>query len=120
MTIFDLKLDRSRPEAAYRQIYRSLREAILSGALPSGTRLPAGRRLADEADVARITVSRAYDQLAAEGLVERRVGSGTFVSGELPKDDAISVHNKPARFSPELTDWGRQVLSLASATERGV
>ncbi|HEY1408310.1 MAG TPA: PLP-dependent aminotransferase family protein [Promineifilum sp.] len=120
MTILDLKLDRSRPEAAYRQIYRSLREAILSGALPSGTRLPAGRRLADEANVARITVSRAYDQLAAEGLVERRAGSGTFVSGELPKDEAISGHNKPARFNPELTDWGRQVLSLASATDRGV
>lgn len=67
----------------YRRIYDWIRAAILDGALPGGTRLPPGRALASQLGVSRNTVSNAFDQLLAEGFIEGRAGSGTFVA-ELP------------------------------------
>lgn len=64
----------------WRQVYAQLRESILSGELAGGTLLPASRTLARELKVARNTVEAALLRLAAEGLVERRVGSGTRVA----------------------------------------
>ena len=66
-------------EPLFRQIYQGLREAILSGALQQGGRLPSSRDLADQLGVSRTIVVLAYDQLAAEGFVSGRGGSGTYV-----------------------------------------
>ena len=63
-----------------RQLYQALRERILDGRLPGGARLPASRELAALLDVSRNTVTRAFDQLYAEGYVAGRVGDGTYVS----------------------------------------
>ena len=63
-----------------RQLYQALRERILDGRLPAGARLPASRELAGLLDLSRNTVTRAFDQLYAEGFVEGRVGAGTYVS----------------------------------------
>lgn len=52
-----------------RVIYQRLREAILSGRLASGTRLPASRSLATSLKIARNTVLFAYEQLIAEGCL---------------------------------------------------
>ncbi|MFC0386973.1 GntR family transcriptional regulator [Muricoccus vinaceus] len=64
-----------------RRIYLVLRDRIASGLLPAGTRLPGEPDLAAEHGVARVTMRRALDQLARDGLVERRPGVGTFVRG---------------------------------------
>ena len=61
------------------QLYRDLRERILDGRLRSGTRLPASRELALLLGVSRNTVTRAFDQLYAEGYIEGQVGAGTYV-----------------------------------------
>ncbi|MNQ79801.1 HTH-type transcriptional regulatory protein GabR [compost metagenome] len=63
-----------------RQLYQALRERILDGRLPAGARLPASRELAGLLDLSRNTVTRAFDQLYAEGYVEGRVGAGTYVA----------------------------------------
>ena len=63
-----------------RQLYQALRERILDGRLRGGARLPASRELAALLGVSRNTVTRAFDQLYAEGYVEGRVGAGTYVS----------------------------------------
>jgi GntR family transcriptional regulator / MocR family aminotransferase len=68
----------------YQQIYRALRAAILSGALPPHTRLSSTRSLAQEAGVSRNTVVIAYEQLLAEGYIVGQLGSGTFVAPEIP------------------------------------
>jgi GntR family transcriptional regulator / MocR family aminotransferase len=68
----------------YQQIYRSLRAAILSGALPPHTRLSSTRSLAQETGVSRNTVVIAYEQLLAEGYIVGQLGSGTFVAPEIP------------------------------------
>src|SRR5213078_3736337 len=74
-----IALDRSSGLPLYRQICQRLREAILSGQLSEGTRLPTERALAKELGVNRTTVMNAYNQLASEGLLEGHVGRGTLV-----------------------------------------
>ncbi|AWN51254.1 GntR family transcriptional regulator [Methylobacterium sp. 17Sr1-1] len=64
-----------------RRLYLLLRDQITSGRLPPGARLPGEPALAAEHGLARVTVRRALDLLAGEGLVRRRPGSGTFVQG---------------------------------------
>ena len=59
---------------------RALREAIASGRLPPGERLPSTRTLARDLGAARGTVAEAYAQLAAEGWLIARQGSGTVVA----------------------------------------
>ncbi|MDC7785192.1 GntR family transcriptional regulator [Rhodoplanes sp. TEM] len=62
-----------------RRLYLLLRDRIVTGAVGPGSRLPSEPALAQEHGVSRVTVRRALDLLAEEGLVRRRVGSGTFV-----------------------------------------
>lgn len=67
-----------------KQLYEQLREAILTGQLRSGTRLPSTRGLAEELGISRNTVLNAFSQLLAEGYLEGVHGSGTFVAHALP------------------------------------
>lgn len=111
-----VKVERTSKEPLNRQVYRQLRAAILSGEFPPGIRLPSERQLARDADVGRVTIVRAFEQLAAEGFVESRTGAGTYVAAELPgsrQDDQI-------RFRPALTEWGQRVLASRVRDERGV
>jgi len=73
-------LDRASIVPLYRQIYERLREAILTGTLPESTRLPPERTLAVRLRVNRSTIVHAYRELAADGLIEQRVGSGSRVA----------------------------------------
>jgi DNA-binding transcriptional MocR family regulator len=75
-----LDLDRGSIVPIYRQIYERLREQILAGALPEGMRLPPERTLAERLEVNRSTVVHAYRDLAADGLIAQRVGSGSRVA----------------------------------------
>src|SRR5579859_2236073 len=67
------------------RLHARLRKAILDGALAPGVALPASRRLAEDAGLSRNTVEAVYDQLESEGFIERRHGSGSFVSPDLPE-----------------------------------
>src|SRR4030095_1866251 len=62
------------------EIYRQIRDAIVTGVLREGNRLPASRELAATLSVSRMTVTLAYERLVAEELATSRVGDGTFVS----------------------------------------
>ncbi|MGQ3670882.1 MocR-like pyridoxine biosynthesis transcription factor PdxR [Xanthobacter sp. TB0136] len=62
------------------RIQRAIRQLILDGALGPGKPLPATRGLAQSLGVSRDTVEAAYAQLHAEGFIDRRVGSGSFVA----------------------------------------
>jgi GntR family transcriptional regulator/MocR family aminotransferase len=66
-----------RPRA---ELEVALREAVRSGRLPGGSRLPPTRTLAADLGVARNTVAAAYAQLVAEGWLEPRQGAGTWVA----------------------------------------
>jgi len=103
-----------------RQLYQSIRSAILSGQLIGGSRLPPTRGLAQDLSVSRNTVLLAYDQLLAEGYVEGRVGSGTYVASALPETGlGIAGATRQAapgeRGSHHLSTYGRRLLDESIA-----
>lgn len=91
-----------RRRALARQLYQALRQRMLDGRLGTGTRLPASRVLADALDVSRNTVTRAYDQLYAEGFIVSRVGDGTYVSDLRDLSTGLSTGFPPG-ISPMLS-----------------
>ena len=64
----------------YRQISNQIKYLIASGQLKTGQELPGVRTLAEQLTVTPNTIVKAYDELEAEGLLEKRRGSGTYVS----------------------------------------
>jgi GntR family transcriptional regulator/MocR family aminotransferase len=75
-----LTLDRSRPEPLRVQLERELREAIRSGRLAAGERLPSSRAMASELGISRGLVLECYSQLQAEGFLTATSGSATRVA----------------------------------------
>jgi len=65
----------------HRQVHEALAREIRSGRLKPGDRLPSEAELVRTFGASRITVGRAVRDLQAQGLVERRAGSGTYVAG---------------------------------------
>ncbi|WP_328328701.1 PLP-dependent aminotransferase family protein [Kribbella sp. NBC_00382] len=74
----ELRLEPGRPTG--RGLEQALREAIRSGRLATGTRLPGTRSLAGDLGVARGTVVQVYSQLVAEGWLVGNPGAGTQVA----------------------------------------
>ena len=95
----------------HRQLYRALRDAVLSGRLAPGSRLGSSRELARELGVSRNTVLAALEQLVAEGYATTRAGSGTFVSDALPERPARSAAAPRADAPLRLAAAGRRIAS---------
>ncbi len=120
----DLPLDGEG--ALYEQIYRSIRDAILSGRVAAGTRLPTTRALAVELGVSRNTVVSAFEPLRAEGYVVSRVGAGTFVAPQLQSEtrsDDSAARGKSsadpasdARPRERLSAYGRRLAQRSPRT----
>lgn len=72
------------------RLYLLLKERITSGALPPGFRLPSEPSLATAHGLSRVTIRRALDGLAREGLIRRQAGSGTFVSRQIAKAPVVA------------------------------
>ncbi len=109
-TAFPLVLPpRPSESPAGRWLYAALRSEILDGRLRPGTRLPATRDLAEQYHLSRGTIVSAFEQLRAEGYLEGKVGSGTFVAGSLPEH----ARRVPARLSTRpprrFSEFGRRI-----------
>ena len=95
-------------EPFFRQIYKGMRQAILSGAFPAGERLPSTRDLAEQLGVSRTVVLLAYEQLLAEGFAVGRGGSGTYVPEGLgrtaPMREMRSARLKLSRYGAAAAD----------------
>lgn len=76
---------KQQEEPLYQTLYQQIRQAILSGELKAGSKLPSTRGLADGLNISRNTVLNAYRQLLDEGYLEGRGGSGTYVAAVLPE-----------------------------------
>ena len=68
-------------ESKHRRVGRDLMQGIVSGRFPVGSRLPSETQLVRQHRVSRPTVMRALNDLEAEGVIQRRKGSGSFVLG---------------------------------------
>ncbi|NCB52700.1 MAG: PLP-dependent aminotransferase family protein [Clostridia bacterium] len=97
-----IQLDKNRRRSYTDQIYRQMREKILHGELAGGDRLPSSRALAQELNVARNTVSLAYEQLSSDGFAQSVSGSGVFIKHGV----------QSARYPEEISDF--YITSLAA------
>ena len=84
------RLDRTAGEPVYRQVLGLMQQAILTGQLLPGAKLPSSRTLASDLGIARNTVLHVYDQLTAEGYVLSTTGSGTYVADTRPDTAAVT------------------------------
>ncbi|MFD0710824.1 PLP-dependent aminotransferase family protein [Paenibacillus sp. GCM10027626] len=75
-----IDIDRTSGIPLYRQIYEQFRKKILQGEMQCGEQLPSTRELASYLQVSRNIIVEAYEQLLAEGFIEGRHGSGTYVA----------------------------------------
>jgi len=89
-------LDPRSPTPLYDQIAARIRVAVAAGDLAPGDPLPSVRELAGKLRVNPATVVQAYRQLAADGFVEMRQGSGTFVQ-QVAKDQRTGARRQHAR-----------------------
>ncbi|MGA2889178.1 MAG: PLP-dependent aminotransferase family protein [Terracidiphilus sp.] len=95
-------------EPLFRQVYKGLRQAILSGTLSAGGRLPSTRELAEQLGISRTVILLAYEQLLAEGFAAGRGGSGTYVSEGMgrsaPKREKGSAKLRLSRYGLAAAD----------------
>lgn len=92
------------------EVSEVLRHQILSGALPSGAKLPALRELTEQLGVARMTVVQAMNTLEDEGLIEKHSGRGTFVKNV----------KRPARHTLQLQADISQIYQMVDQLEVSV
>ena len=78
----DITIESADGVPIYQQIVRQIRYAVASGLLEPDDELPTIRALALKLKVTPNTVVKAYEELQRVGVVHKRHGSGTFVSGE--------------------------------------
>ncbi len=111
----------------YRQIIQQIENAILSGRIKSGDKLPTIRALSVELKINPNTIARAYNELEIRGVVATQVGSGTFIADISSKTpDTVEAMKKQrvrdviARFMQELKDLGvekGEALEMIRASE---
>jgi len=94
-------------------IYGELRSGIEAGTLPPGTKLPTERTLALRHGVSRKLVRGALAKLRRDGLIERRVGAGTFVS-TLAGLRTVGSATEPPAISPLDAIEARRVLEVGA------
>ncbi len=97
-----LALEAADPRPLYVQLADQFVEAIESGVLVPGNRLPAMRELASSLRCALVTVSQSYELLAARGRVVARVGKGTFVAEPADRDRPFA-----RRWEPDVGRFAR-------------
>jgi len=115
--VMHLVMDPESATPMYRQVYEGLREAILSGRLAQGARLPSSRALAADLGVARNTVLQAFDQLRSEGYLQGRRGGGTRAREVIP-DALLTVPRSATRGDAKARQSRNTGTSRGSGTSR--
>lgn len=115
----DWLLQHLREEPAMnRQLHDLLLQAVLQGRLAAGSKLPSTRWLAEQLGVARNTVVDAYENLLAQGCLQTRSGSGTYVAEverEAPQPPSPKLSRAP---QPALSARGTALLAQAGVAAR--
>jgi GntR family transcriptional regulator len=102
----------------YEQIVEQVRQQIMAGDLAAGAALPSLRALAGELRVSLITTTRAYNDLAAEGLIVNVPGKGSFVAEIDPDEARRSALDRARAELRQIADRARhtKLVSLEELT----
>ncbi len=101
MRIIEFRIDRRSGMPTYLQIVDQVRQALVLGRLGVGDKLPTAREVVASTAVNPNTVLKAYRELEREGLVQGRVGAGTFVLRGLARDET----GVDSPLGAELSGW---------------
>ncbi len=104
-----IRIETSSGVPITRQIADQVRAQCASGTLRPGDRLPSVRALARQLAVNQNTILRVYERLTAERLLERRHGSGTFVSQQQPAGQLRQQHEQLRREAARLIEHARNL-----------
>ncbi len=92
-------IDQGNNAPAYLQLYKQVRDDIVKGIYPTGSKLPSKRTIADESGVSTVTIEHAYALLCEEGYIEARQRSGYFVIFQINDGFAASANEEREPFS---------------------
>ncbi|WDE05914.1 PLP-dependent aminotransferase family protein [Thalassomonas viridans] len=121
MTMWKPELKTSS-QAKYKQVADAIDEAVVSGELKAGEKLPPQRRLADALGVTIGTVTRAYAESECRGTVVARVGSGTYVKQAepgpyavlAPDDSRYDLRSSKAPVGPQGEFMAQALMDIAA------
>ncbi len=82
-----------KPAAPYARIKQHLKDELARGRWPPGAPMPSDAELVAQFGVSRMTVTRALNELRAEGLVERVQGVGTFAAHLFPVSSTLRIRD---------------------------
>jgi GntR family transcriptional regulator len=102
-------------EPIYRQLTQQVRRLVASGQLCAGDDLPSVRELAQALAVNPMTVSRAYSQLEADGVLQRRRGLGMVVAAPHERAQRVADRGELLRPTLERAALEAQQLELTEA-----
>src|SRR5438105_12216829 len=105
---------RRKRSLSYEVVKQSIHKRIADGGWEPGVRLPSERELVQEFGCARMTVHRALRELEAEGLIERRQGSGSYVAELHPISNLLEVRD----ISEEIAGRGHQHTTRVCSVAR--
>ena len=101
------------PDPIYRQLVEQVRRFVAAGQLRVGEGLPSVREMAGHHAINPMTVSRAYSQLDAEGVLERRRGVGMVVAAA--RGAGLTAEERMRLLEPRLLDVIREAGDLGLA-----
>ena len=115
MKLGEIKLDKSSAVPLYEQLRQALQDAITSGQLPAGSKMPTEEELCAQFNISRPVVRQAYNKLIEDDCVERMRGRGTFVrtvdlrsrfiNKQLSFEEEMSFYNLPHRTVLLRQEW---------------
>ena len=107
----------------HQQLYEELRQAILTGKLLPGERLPSTRALAQTFGISRGTVKLGYEQLLNEGYLETVSGSGTFVCPQLAEQSLPALPSQSqcpgTLMSTGLSQYAQTLMTRSTSPRQG-
>jgi GntR family histidine utilization transcriptional repressor len=103
-------------DAHYLRVKKYVTEQIAKGVLKPGARVPSENELTRHFGLARMTVNRALRELAAEGVLERVAGSGTFVAEQRVHAHPLEVHSIADEIRARGHEYRARVVTLESVS----
>ena len=121
--LIDFKIDLNDNSPLYMQLARKLTQDVRDGRYQADQALPSERTLSDKLGLSRVTTRKAIDQLAQQGLIVRRAGSGNYVAPRIEQPlsrlTSFSEQLRARGYSPS-SRWLARAVTPASSEERDI